>query len=90
MRFDYKKYGETGRKIQLTEENSDNREKLQESMATDEDRAKIVIANEEEVYEEIDEFLVENAPGEAASIDDINDALNDIKELRRIDRKSVV
>ena len=62
MRFDYKKYGETGRKFQLTEENSDNGENLQESMATDEDRAKIAIANEEEVYEEIDEFLVENAP----------------------------
>ena len=88
MRFDYKTYGETGRKIQLREENSDNREKLQESMANVEDHSKIVITNEEEIYEEIDEFLVENAPGEAASIDDINDALNDIKELRRIFKRA--
>ena len=59
LRFDYKEYGKTGRKIRLTEENSDDN-KLQENMATDAEET--AIATEGEMFEEIDECLGENSP----------------------------
>ena len=72
----------------MTEENSDNSDKLQVSMATEAERAQNLIASEEEIYEEIGEFLEENVPEDSASIEDINDALNDVKDLRRIFKRA--
>ena len=52
----------------MTEENTDD-SSLQENMATGAEQT--AIANEGDIFEEIDEFLEENSPDDATSNEDI-------------------
>ena len=99
FRFDYRIYHRIGKKTakgkepiklkkesKMDEESKMNEEKQKSTKTIEIDPAHIknVIQSEEEFFEEIEEFLMENVPSDAVNIEEIDEYISEIKELRRV------
>ena len=86
--WDYKILDRTGRKVPKLRNSDQNGassgEEMSKTVELDPVHLKSLVHNEEEFFEEITEFLEENKSEDALNIEDIDENVLEIKELRKV------
>ena len=88
--WDYRILHSTGDKVPKIRKNwgkegeSSNNSKMAEDKTTLSENVKNLLENEEEIQDEISEFLSENQAADALSVEEIDENISEIKDLRKV------